>query len=139
MSVHVIASPRRLPDALAGMLRAKYDVREPDGDSVICQSEMAALAEGAQALFATAFDEMDAGFIKALPASVGYIASIGVGVDHIDMAAAAQKGIVVSNTPEVTTACLADMTIGLIIAAGKLGTTGERSHPWHCRDGQCGP
>jgi lactate dehydrogenase-like 2-hydroxyacid dehydrogenase len=117
MAKPVIATPRRLPGALSGMLRMKYDVREPTGDFVICQSEFAALAEGAEAIFATAFDDMDAAFIKALPASVKFIASIGVGVDHIDLGAARARGIAVSNTPEVTTACLADTTIGLIIAA----------------------
>lgn len=117
MEKPAIATPRRLPGALSGMLRMKYDVREPSGDFVICQSEFAAIAEGALAVFATAFDHMDASFIKSLPPSVRLIASIGVGVDHIDLSAARARGIAVSNTPEVTTACLADATIGLIIAA----------------------
>ena len=117
MAKHIIATPRRLPDALAGFLKMKYDVREPDSDVVSGIAEFAALADGAGAIFATAFDDMDAGFIAALPGSVKFIASIGVGVDHIDLEAAEARGITVSNTPEVTTACLADMTMGLIIAA----------------------
>ncbi|MBB5518859.1 2-hydroxyacid dehydrogenase [Amphiplicatus metriothermophilus] len=117
MTRPLIATPRRLPGALAGILRAKYDVREPDGETVICLSEFAAIAEGASVVFATAFDEMDAAFIRALPASVKLVASIGVGVDHIDLAAARRRGIMVSNTPEVTTPCLADAAMGLVIAA----------------------
>ena len=98
------------------MLRMKYEVREPE--SVLCPSgEFPALAEAAEAIFATAFDDMDAAFIRDLPQSVRLIASIGVGVDHIDLEAAKARGIAVSNTPEVTTACLADATMGLIIAA----------------------
>ncbi len=115
MTKRIIVTPRRLPGALAGMLRMKYDVREPEG-AVSMDAAFRALAEGAEAVFATAFDDMDAGFISALPASVKLIASIGVGVDHIDLAAAKARGIAVSNTPEVTTACLADATLGLIIA-----------------------
>ncbi len=111
-----IATPRQLPGALAGMLKLKYDVREPV-DAVCAPGEFQHLAEGAEAIFATAFDDMDAAFIKDLPESVKLIASIGVGVDHIDLTAAKERGIAVSNTPEVTTACLADTTIGLIIAA----------------------
>lgn len=118
MRKSIIATPRRLPDALAGMLRAKYEVREPAGD-LAGADEFAQLAEGAQAVFATAFDEMDAAFIAALPQSVGLIASIGVGVDHIDLTAARSRGIAVSNTPEVTTPCLADTAMGLILAACK--------------------
>lgn len=117
MEKMVIASPRRLPGALGAMLNAKYEVREPSGEFPLCAAEFAAIAEGAEAVFATAFDEIDVRFIDALPQSVKLIASIGVGVDHIDLAAAKARGIMVSNTPEVTTACLADTTIGLIIAA----------------------
>ena len=112
----IIATPRQLPGALAGMLRMKYEVREPE--SVLCPSgEFPALAEAAEAILATACDDMDAAFIRDLPQSVRLIASIGVGVDHIDLEAAKARGIAVSNTPEVTTACLADATMGLIIAA----------------------
>lgn len=112
----IIATPRQLPGALAGMLRMKYEVREP-AEGVAAPGEFAALAQGAEAIFATAFDDLDAAFIRDLPASVNFIASIGVGVDHIDLAAARARGLLVSNTPEVTTACLADTTMGLIIAA----------------------
>ncbi len=112
----IIATPRRLPGALAGLLRATYEVREPEGD-VAAPGEFATYAQGAEAVFATAFDDMDAQFIRDLPESVKLIASIGVGVDHIDLDAAKARALMVSNTPEVTTACLADTTLGLIIAA----------------------
>jgi len=62
----IIATPRQLPGALAGMLRMKYEVREPSG-AVAAPGEFAAYAHGAEAIFATAFDEMDAGFIRDLP------------------------------------------------------------------------
>lgn len=112
----IIATPRQLPGALSGMLRANYDVREPT-ETMVEPGQFPALAEGAEAVFATAFDEMDAAFINSLPQSVRLIASIGVGVDHIDLEAARARGIAVSNTPEVTTPCLADTTMGLILAA----------------------
>ncbi|WP_411818126.1 2-hydroxyacid dehydrogenase [Hyphococcus sp. DH-69] len=116
MTKRVIATPRQMPSALAGMLRMNYDVREP-AEPVASREAFIALAEGAEAIFSTAFDELDAQYIRALPDSVKLIASFGVGVDHIDLDAAKTRGIAVSNTPEVTTACLADTTMGLIIAA----------------------
>ena len=116
MDKRIIATPRQLPGALAGMLRMKYEVREPR-EGVAAPGEFASYAEGAEAVFATAFDDMDAAFVRDLPETVKLIASIGVGVDHIDLEEAKKLGIAVSNTPEVTTACLADTTMGLIIAA----------------------
>lgn len=118
MTKSVIATPRKMPDALAGMLRAKYEVREPAGD-IAEREEIISLADGASAIFATAFDDMDAEFIAALPKSVGLIASIGVGVDHIALDAARERGLAVSNTPEVTTPCLAETAMGLILVACK--------------------
>ncbi|MEX6634073.1 2-hydroxyacid dehydrogenase [Hyphococcus lacteus] len=116
MTKRIIATPRQMPAALAGMLRMKYDVQEP-AEIVAERAEFVALADGAEAIFSTAFDDLDAQYIAAMPESVKLIASIGVGVDHIDLEAAKARGIAVSNTPEVTTACLADATMGLIIAA----------------------
>ena len=117
MTKKVIATPRRLPEALGGLLKMKYEVREPETDVLSDMRDMATLAAGAEAVFATAFDNMDASFMAALPESVKLIASIGVGVDHIDLNAANARGIAVSNTPDVTTPCLADTAMGLIIAA----------------------
>lgn len=118
MTKSVIATPRKMPDALAGMLRAKYEVREPAGD-IAEREEILSLADGASAIFATAFDDMDAEFIAALPKSVGFIASIGVGVDHIALDAARERGLAISNTPEVTTPCLAETAMGLILVTCK--------------------
>ena len=71
----IIASPRQLPGALAGILRAKYEVREPES-AVAALGEFATYSQGAEAVFATAFDEMDASFVDALPNTVKLIASI---------------------------------------------------------------
>lgn len=117
MGKPVLATPRRLPAAMAAMLQANYDVRQPGGADEPMSKGFAHLAEGAHAIFVTAFDEVDAAFLAALPNSVRFIASIGVGVDHIDLDAARARDLMVSNTPDVTTPCLADATMGLIIAA----------------------
>jgi lactate dehydrogenase-like 2-hydroxyacid dehydrogenase len=106
----IVAAPRRLPDAMAGLFRMRFDLRDSEADFF-------ANSEGASAILATAFDTMDAAFFSQLPASVRFIASVGVGVDHIDLDAARTRGVMVSNTPDVTTPCLADATIGLIIAS----------------------
>jgi glyoxylate reductase len=106
----IVAAPRRLPEALAGLFRMRFDLR--DGDASFDER-----ATGADAVLATAFDAMDADFFSRLPSSVRFIASVGVGVDHIDLGAARARGVMVSNTPDVTTPCLADATIGLMIAS----------------------
>lgn len=58
---------------------------------------------------------LDGAMFDALPA-LEVIASFGVGYDHVDAAEAGRRGIIVTNTPDVLTDEVADLTIGLIIA-----------------------
>jgi len=73
----------------------------------------------------TALDTIDAALIARLPDSVGLIANIGVGFDNIDLAAAARRGLKVSNTP-VVAEDTADLAFALILAACRKLGEGER-------------
>lgn len=57
----------------------------------------------------------DAALIEALP-KLRVIASVAVGYDNIDVAAATARGIIVTNTPEVLTDSTADLALALILA-----------------------
>jgi lactate dehydrogenase-like 2-hydroxyacid dehydrogenase len=57
---------------------------------------------------------VDAGLMAALP-KLGAVVNFGVGYDTTDVDAAAARGIAVSNTPDVLTACVADTAVGLMI------------------------
>jgi lactate dehydrogenase-like 2-hydroxyacid dehydrogenase len=57
---------------------------------------------------------VDAALMSALP-NLGAVVNFGVGYDTTDMAAAARNGVVVSNTPDVLTDCVADTAVGLMI------------------------
>lgn len=70
--------------------------------------------------------------IEALP-QLELIACFGVGTDAINLKAAGARGIKVSNTPDVLTGDVADLAIGLCIAAARLMTQGDvlvRDHKW---------
>lgn len=112
-----VAAPRLLPPAMTAMLAARFELRQPTTETTLSGADFARVVGDARAILVTAFDEIDAAFIAALPEGVGLIASLGVGVDHIDLSAARDRAIAVSNTPDVTTPCLADAAMGLVIAA----------------------
>ena len=57
---------------------------------------------------------IDEALLTALP-KLQIISSFGVGYDHIDVKAAAKRGIIVTNTPDVLTEEVADTTIGLLL------------------------
>lgn len=74
---------------------------------------------------------VDAARMQTLP-QLQAICSLGVGFDAIDLVAARERGIVVSNTPDVLNDCVADLTIGLLIDAARGITAGDR----HVRSGR---
>lgn len=67
----------------------------------------------------------DAALMDATP-KVEIIANWGVGYDRVDAAAAKQRDIVVTNTPDVLTDCCADLAMALILAVGRRVAEGDR-------------
>jgi len=63
--------------------------------------------------------------IEALPALEG-IFSFGVGYDSIDIAAARERGVLVTNTPGVLDACVADTALALMLAATRRIAAADR-------------
>jgi lactate dehydrogenase-like 2-hydroxyacid dehydrogenase len=57
---------------------------------------------------------VDAGLMAELP-NLGAVVNFGVGYDTTDVNAAAARGVLVSNTPDVLTDCVADTAVGLMI------------------------
>ncbi len=88
---------------------------------------LASCAERVRGIATTAFpqDGADAALIAALP-RLEIISSFGVGVDPIDLDAARARNIIVTNTPAVMNDCVADLAIGLIIAAARRLAYGDR-------------
>ena len=74
---------------------------------------------------------MDGALMDLLP-SLEVIANFGVGYDAIDVAAAASRGITVTNTPDVLTDEVADLTIALLLATIRQLPQAER----YLRDGK---
>lgn len=73
-------------------------------------------AKGCEVLVPTLSDSVDAATIDALLPELKLIANFGAGVDHIDVAYAKSKGVLVSNTPSVLTEDTADAAMALILA-----------------------
>lgn len=71
---------------------------------------------GKDVLVSTITDRIDAALIARLPGSVRLIAQFGNGVDNIDLDAAWQAGLTVTNTPSVLTDDTADMATALMLA-----------------------
>jgi glyoxylate reductase len=78
-----------------------------------------------EAVYTYGHPVVDADLLGRLPA-VRVISNFGVGVDHIDLAAAAARGIPVGNTPGILDGATADMAFALLLAAGRRLVEGDR-------------
>jgi glyoxylate reductase len=101
------------------------DVERFDGDGVISRDELAARVAGKQGLISMVTDAVDRTVIEA-GTSLQVIANAAVGYNNIDVAAARERGIIVTNTPGVLTDATADLTWALILAVTRRLGEGER-------------
>ena len=107
---------RRLPDAVETRLKELFDLRLRDPDTRMTRDELASAMRDADVLVPTIGDPIDAAMIGQAGERLKLIANYGAGVDHIDVATARQRGILVSNTPGVVTEDTADMVMALILS-----------------------
>ncbi len=107
---------RRLPEAVETRMKELFDVELRDPDTRMTREELAAALATADVLVPTITDQIDAGLLAQAGERLKLIANYGAGVDHIDVATARQRGILVSNTPGVVTDDTADMVMALILS-----------------------
>lgn len=107
---------RRLPEVVEARMKELFDVELRDEDTPWSRDELAAAMRRADVLVPTLCDTVDAGLLAQAGDKLKLIANYGSGVDHIDVATARQRGVLVSNTPDVTADDTADMTLALILA-----------------------
>jgi glyoxylate reductase len=122
----LVVITRKLPDAIETRLMELFDVRLNVDDEAMSEAELTEAVKTADVLVPTITDTIDAKLIAAAGKKLKLIANYGTGVDHIDLAAAREKGITVTNTPDVLTEDTADMTMALILAVPRRLVEGER-------------
>lgn len=119
--------PGPLPRILADLPLAGFITEMLAGhvDLLPWQAEQAGEAERIEGIYTYGHPTVDAAVLDRLP-RVRVISNFGVGVDHIDLAAAAVRGIPVGNTPGILDGATADMAFALLLAAGRRLVEGDR-------------
>jgi glyoxylate reductase len=107
--------PRR---ALTQLTAAGHEVHVRAGDLPPTSAELRELVRGADGLLCLLADRIDADLLDAAP-SLRAIAVYAVGVDNVDLAAAAARGVAVGNTPDVLTDATADLAMALLLATAR--------------------
>ncbi len=117
---------RKLPDTVEQKLAENFTtILNPD-DRLYSTAEMLQLAEKVDAILPCHTEKFSAATITQLPARVKAIANFSVGVDHVDLDAARQKKVIVTNTPDVLSDATAEIAILLMLGAARRASEGER-------------
>ena len=125
---------RKLPDPIETRMMELFDVQLNLTDEAMSKAGLIEAVKTADVLVPTVTDRIDAAILSQAVENLKLVANYGTGIDHIDLATARQRGITVTNTPDVLTEDTADMTMGLILAVSRRLTEGERrlrSGDWH--------
>lgn len=119
----IVLATRALPEPSLSMLSPDYEVRVLGyGPN---EHELAAEVRDVDALITLVSDPVTENVIRAAR-NLKIVANYAVGVNNIDRAAAAARGIVVTNTPGVLTDATADLTLALILALARRVIEGDR-------------
>jgi lactate dehydrogenase-like 2-hydroxyacid dehydrogenase len=114
----------RLMASLESALAEHFDLH-PLWSEVDPRAYLAAHGHEFAGLATSARFGADRALIETLP-KLAVIASFGVGIDTIDLAAARERKVAVSNTPDVLTDCVADLAFGLLIDVARRLSAADR-------------
>jgi lactate dehydrogenase-like 2-hydroxyacid dehydrogenase len=125
---------RVLTDRAMAHLRSLGLPLRVGGESPPSRAELEEGIGGAGAAVITLTERVDADLLAAAGSQLKVIANVAVGFDNIDLSAATQAGVTVTNTPGVLDRATADHTFALILTAARRITEGDRlirsQQPW---------
>jgi glyoxylate reductase len=107
-----------LPDPLMAKIAERFDVAVAPSGFFPSRQELCDLAPKAAAVATTVMCRFDAELLELCP-HLRVISACGIGLDHIDVAAASRRGIAVCNTPGLQNETVAELTLALLFALAR--------------------
>ena len=117
---------RRLPAAVEESLTRDHGAVVSTDDRPLDARELAHALTTFDIVLCTLGDRLSRDTLSAAPCRTRLLANFGAGVNHIDLAAARELGVTVTNTPGVLTNDTADLTMLLILAVARRATEGAK-------------
>ncbi|HEY5334197.1 MAG TPA: D-glycerate dehydrogenase [Solirubrobacterales bacterium] len=130
----IFAITNLISPSAVDLLSSAGDVRMADCTTQLDRAKLLKLVSGADAVLTLLHDRVDEALLKAAGPQLRCVANVAVGYDNVEVEAAADRGVTVTNTPGVLDDATADLTIALILAATRRVGEGERliraGRPW---------
>ncbi|MGR8932785.1 MAG: 2-hydroxyacid dehydrogenase [Gammaproteobacteria bacterium] len=126
MSKPKVLVTRSWPAEVEAQLQALYDVQLNEDDRPLTADDLKDALRNFDAVLPTVTDPITADVLNVDGKRVKILGNFGVGFNHINIAAAKEQGIVVTNTPEVLTDCTADIAMLLLLMSARRASEGDR-------------
>ena len=117
---------RRWPAAVERILVERFDATLNTNDVPLGQDQIKVAFQDFDAILPTVSDKLPRAVFPDSDIRTRLIANYGVGFSHIDVDAARERDIVVTNTPGVLTDCTADIAMSLLLSVARRTGEGER-------------
>jgi lactate dehydrogenase-like 2-hydroxyacid dehydrogenase len=117
---------REMPPEVLARAKREHEVRELRLTGRFEPHHVLDNIAGINAILCIPADKFDAALINALPDAVKVIGTFSVGLEHIDLEAAAARGIKICHTPDVLTTATAELSLTLMLMAARRAGEGER-------------
>jgi len=128
MEKNKIYVARKIDSAGIDKLRAhdSFEIEVNPEDRILSKDELAEKAKGATALITLLTDKVDGELMDKIGSNLKIIANYAVGFDNIDIEAAKERGIIITNTPEAMTQAVAEHAVGLLLACARRIVEGDK-------------
>jgi len=102
------------------LFRVKFNV----DDKLLSKEEIITQSNDCDGIISTVTEDLDNEIISRLSKNIKIISNFGVGFNNIDINAAKQRNIIVTNTPDVLTEATAEIAMFIILGAARRATEG---------------
>ncbi len=126
MSKPKVFVTRKWPESVEAKLKELYDVTLNEYDRPLSAAHFKDALQNYDAVCPTVCDSFPADVINVPNKRCKILGNFGVGFNHIDINAAKEQGLVVTNTPGVLTESTADIAMTLLLMSARRGAEGDR-------------
>lgn len=118
---------RRVPKPGIDLLLPECDIEFWDSDEAIPQDQLLKNVQGVGALFCMLTDKIDEEVLETAGENLRIVSTMSVGYEHIDLEACKKRGIAVTNTPNVSTDSVSELTVSLLLLVARRLYEGIRA------------
>ena len=126
MSLPKVLLTRRWPTSVEAKLQTLFEVTLNTDDHPFSSEELKSALQNYDAVCPSVCDALTADILQVANKRCQIIGNFGVGFNHIDIKAAKQQGLIVTNTPGVLTESTADIAMTLLLMSARRGAEGDR-------------